>query len=311
MASRSVIITGGTGFLGRPMVAALVKQGFLVHIFSRSDPQNTAAELTRSYGAAVRSYFVDLHDTDKVTPLVKRIRASHMLHAAWDTRHGIFWNSPENLDWIVTSKLLLKAFIESGGRRFVGVGTCAEYDWETSESLLTEGATKLLPTSMFGQSKLAFRKSLVTLSQHHAISAAWGRVFLAFGPHESPKRFVSSAITNLLRGDQFLASIGDQVRDFSDIRDVAAGFVALLDSEVAGDVNIASGEARTVSSVLMEIGQKLGRTDLVKLGARARPAGEPGRLVASVERLRKEVRWEPKESFDERLTQTIEWWRMQ
>ena len=85
--------------------------------------------------------------------------------------------------------------------------------------------------------------------------------------------------------------------------------MALLESQVTGDVNIASGEARTVSSVLMEIGELLGRSDLIKLGARARPAGEPARLVASVERLRNEVRWKPMASFDERLAQTIQWWK--
>jgi nucleoside-diphosphate-sugar epimerase len=234
-----------------------------------------------------------------------------MLHAAWDTRPGIFWNSPDNLDWIVTSKLLLQAFIEGGGRRFVGVGTCAEYDWESRDLLYTEGATKLLPATMYGQSKLAFRKSMATLSQHHDMSAAWGRVFLFFGPHEGEKRFVSSVITTLLRGDQFAASAGDQIRDFSDVREVAAGFVALLESQATGDVNIASGEARTVSSVLMQIGELLGKSNLIKLGARARSAGEPARLVASVERLRNEVRWKPKISFDERLAQTIEWWKGQ
>jgi nucleoside-diphosphate-sugar epimerase len=310
VASRSVVITGGTGFLGRHMVETLVGRGFVVHILSRSLTQERASELSQRYGAAVQTHRVDLHDTDKVTPLVRRIRASHMLHAAWDTRHGVFWNSPENLDWIVTSKLLLQAFIEGGGRRFVGVGTCAEYDWEARDLLFTEGATKLLPATMYGQSKLAFRKSLATLSQHHAMSAAWGRVFLLFGPHEEGgKRFVASAITSLLRGEDFAASAGDQIRDFSDVRDVAAGFVALLESQVTGDVNIASGEARTVSSVLMEIGELLGRSDLIKLGARARPAGEPARLVASVERLRNEVRWKPMASFDERLAQTIQWWK--
>lgn len=309
MASRVIIITGGTGFLGRYIVEALVGREFIVHIFSRAVTQETVSELAKRYGTAVRTHRVDLHDTEKVASLVKRIRASYMLHAAWDTRHGIFWNSPENLDWIVSSKLLLQAFIEAGGRRFVGVGTCAEYDWEARELLFAEGATKLLPATMYGQSKLAFRKSLVTLSQHHSISSAWGRLFLVFGPQEGPKRFVSSAITSLLRGEQFLASTGDQIRDFSDVRDIAAGFVALLESQVTGDVNIASGEARTVSSVLMAIAEQLGRSDLVKLGARVRPAGEPQRLVASVERLRKEVRWKPATPFEERLTQTIEWWK--
>lgn len=310
MASRTVVITGGMGFIGRHAVAGLVDRGFAVHILTRSVPHDLNHPM-KEHGSAVRIHQIDLHNTDKATPLIRRIRPSHLLHCAWDVRHGLFWSSPENLDWIVTSKLLLQAFIDAGGKRFVGVGTCAEYDWDGRDLLLTEATTKLLPVTMYGQSKLAFRKSLNTLSQHHGISAAWGRPFLIFGPHEGPKRLVSSAIVSLLKGDEFLASAGDQIRDFSDVRDVAAGFVALLDSQVTGDVNIASGEARSVASVLMQIGELLGRTELVKLGARPRAPGEPSRLVASVERLRKEVKWKPTSSLESRLAETVEWWKGQ
>ena len=311
MASRTVIVTGGMGFIGQHTIEPLISRGFAVHIVTRSiDPTQREAIVGR-HSQAVRFHQVDLHDTEKVTPLVKKIRATHLLHLAWDTRHGIFWNSPENLDWIVTSKLLLIAFIEAGGKRAVGAGTCAEYDWEGQDPLQTEGASKLLPMTMYGQSKLAFRKSMISLGQHHNISTAWGRVFLFFGPHEGPKRFVASVIKSLLQGREFVASAGDQIRDFSDVRDVAAGFVALLDSQVTGDVNIASGEARSVASVMMQIGEILGRCELIKLGARPKQPGEPARLVAAVERLRKDVKWKPGSSFDQRLRETIEWWREQ
>lgn len=309
MAPRTVIVTGGLGFIGRNTIEPLVARGFTVHIITRRiDPIEREAIVERC-GHSVRFHQADLHDTDRVTPLVKKIRASHLLHLAWDTRHGVFWNSPENLDWIVTSKLLLTAFIEAGGKRAVGVGTCAEYDWEGQESLQTEGASKLLPMTMYGQSKQAFRKSMISLGQHHKISTAWGRVFSLFGPNEDPNRFISSLILSLLQEKEFLASAGDQIRDFADVRDVAAGFVALLDSQVTGDVNIASGEARTVSSVVMHIGEEVGRSELIKLGARPKQIGEPVRLVAAVERLRKEVKWKPTSSFEQRISETIEWWQ--
>lgn len=119
----------------------------------------------------------------------------------------------------------------------------------------------------------------------------------------------SSAIASLIAGRAFLASAGQQIRDFTDVRDVAAGLVALLDSPVTGDVNVASGEPRSVASVLMQIGEALGRQELIKLGARPRVHGEPERLVASVERLRKEVKWKPTQSFEARLEDTVAWWK--
>jgi nucleoside-diphosphate-sugar epimerase len=61
--------------------------------------------------------------------------------------------------------------------------------------------------------------------------------------------------------------------------------------------------------VLIQIGDLLRKRELVKLGARARAAGEPQRLIASVERLRREVKWKPERSFDRRLEETVQWWK--
>ena len=313
MADRSVIVTGGAGFLGRQTIKPLVERGFTVHVLTRTVSEAFTKEISqifeRGLNVPVKIHPADLHNTDSVTGLIKRIKATHFLHTAWDTWPGEFWNAPSNLDWIVTSKLMLQAFIEAGGERFVGVGTSAEYDWDGGDLLLTEGTTKLLPATIFGQSKLAFRKSLVTISQHHGVSSAWGRVFIPFGPHDKPQRFFASAIASMVRGEEFLVSSGDQLRDLCDVRDIASAFVALLDSQVTGDLNIASGEARTVASVLIQIGDLLRKRELVKLGARARAAGEPQRLIASVERLRREVKWKPERSFDRRLEETVQWWK--
>jgi nucleoside-diphosphate-sugar epimerase len=309
MAQRQVIVTGGLGFIGRQTILPLIERGFKVQVFSRNTKSQEAASFRKSFGEQINFHQIDLHDTQEVARLVKNIKATHLLHLAWDTRHGLFWNSPDNLDWIVTSKILLQEFIASGGRRVVAAGTCAEYDWEGSDLFLTEGQSKLLPMTLYGQSKLAFRKSLNTLSEHYKISAAWGRVFLLFGHHEGEKRLVSSAIRSLLKGEEFLASTGDQVRDFSDTRDVAAGFVALLDSEITGDINIASGEPVTVAAVLNKLGEITNRRDLIKLGSRPKQQGEPARLVASVRRLREEVKFVSQVSLDKRLEEVVEWWR--
>jgi nucleoside-diphosphate-sugar epimerase len=309
MAQRTVLLTGGCGFIGRQAVPHLVAKGYRVHILGRSQGGDALKALRVSCGDAVEFHEVNLHDTDSVEPVVHAIRASHLLHLAWDTRHGIFWSSPDNLDWIVSSKLLLKSFIESGGQRAVAAGTSAEYDWESGEEAFEEGRSKLQPSTLYGQSKLAFRKSFFTLAAHHKISSAWGRIFFLFGPHEGLQRLVSSAAVSLLRGEPFDASIGDQLRDFSYAEDVAAAFVSLLDSNVTGDVNVASGEARSIASILDAIGAITGRPELIRLGAKPKLQNDPAHIVAVVRRLRDEVGVTFPRSLDERLAETVEWWR--
>ncbi len=107
----------------------------------------------------------------------------------------------------------------------------------------------------------------------------------------------------------FPASIGDQIRDFSHTEDVAAAFVALLYSDVPGDVNIASGEERSIASILKALGTIIGRPELIQLGAKQKVPNDPLRIVASIERLRREVRVTSPEDIQVRLAESVEWWR--
>lgn len=304
----SVILTGGCGFVGRAAVSFLIERGFQVHILTRAPDSAICAGFRASYGDLVRCHRVDLLDLQAIRPVVRAIGATHLLHLAWDTRHGIFWSSPENHQWIASSRILVESFIESGGSRIVAAGTGAEYDWNTSEGVFNESNSPLRPATLYGESKLAFREILFELAKQHGISCAWGRIFFLFGPHEGRERLVSSAILTFLRGEPFAATLGDQLRDFSYVVDVAEAFVALLDSSVTGDLNVASGEARSIASVLISISSLMNCRELLQLGAKPKGKNEPDSVVASVKRLRDEVGVIPAKTFDQRLSETVEWW---
>jgi nucleoside-diphosphate-sugar epimerase len=93
------------------------------------------------------------------------------------------------------------------------------------------------------------------------------------------------------------------------VNDVAAAFVALLASDVQGAVNVGSGAGVRVKEIVRTIGDQIGRSDLIRLGARPMPAGDPPSIVADVGRLEREVGWRPSRSFDQALSETIDWWR--
>jgi UDP-glucose 4-epimerase len=91
--------------------------------------------------------------------------------------------------------------------------------------------------------------------------------------------------------------------------DVGSAFVSLLDSKVEGPVNIASGKPVTIGDIVRTIASKIGRPDLVRLGAIPAPADEPPVILADTGRLNGDVGWKPKYSLDEGLDMTIEWWK--
>jgi nucleoside-diphosphate-sugar epimerase len=280
-----VLVTGATGFIGRHAVPVLRERGFEVHAIGRSE--------------------VDLLAPGVPVAIVERIKPTHLLHLAWNAVPGQFWTAPDNLDWVAASLSLYRAFASAGGQRAVCAGTCAEYDW--SYSTLDEVATPCAPTTLYGVAKDSLRRLLQASPE--GVRLAWGRVFFLYGPHEAPTRLVPDVIRSLLEGREALCGEGLIERDFMHVGDVAAALVALLESDVAGTVNIASGDCLPLRDVIGRVADQIGRPDLVRLGARPSPPSEPPRLAAAVHRLRNEVGFRPSRTLDEGLDETIAWWR--
>ena len=143
------------------------------------------------------------------------------------------------------------------------------------------------------------------------MSSAWGRIFYLYGPHEHPARLVASVVCSLLKGRPARCSDGRQIRDFLYVEDVADALVALLESEAAGPVNVASGNPVSVRDMVCRIADQIGREDLVRLGAIPTPKTDPPQLTADVNRLSRVVGWSPNYSLQQGLEKTVAWWEQQ
>jgi nucleoside-diphosphate-sugar epimerase len=296
---RRVLITGAGGFLGRHCLAPLREAAGEVHAAVRPGSPFQAEGMVR--------HEADLLDPAQVERLVARVRPTHLLHLAWTTEPGAFWRDAGNVRWVEAGLALLRAFTAHGGLRFVGAGSCAEYDW--AAGVCREGDTPLRPATLYGACKNAFREVLEALARQQGLGWAWGRVFFLYGPHEHPRRLVASVARALLAGQPAPCTPGTQERDFLHVADAAGAFVALLRGEVCGPVNVGSGQAVAVADVVRRVADLAGAPALLRLGALPPPTGEPPLLVADVRRLTHEVGWTPHRSLDEGLAETVAWWR--
>jgi len=296
---KNILITGASGFIGRHCLPLLLSKGFEIHAID--------LKILTENRASVNWHELDLLNCEKLSELMAKVHPTHLLHFAWTTEHGRFWSSLENLWWVQGSLNLIQAFWKSGGKRLVMAGTCAEYDWHYG--YCSEKVTPLIPTSMYGICKHSLQTMLSAFARQTGLSAAWGRIFFLYGPYENPKRLISSVIRSLLKNEPTYCTDGQQVRDFLYVKDVAAAFVALLESDVAGPINIASGNPLKVEDIILNIATKINRPDLVRLGALARPADDPPFLVGDTTRLNKELRWSPNYDLDTGIYQTISWWK--
>lgn len=301
---KKVLLTGASGFIGQHCLPLLEEGGYEIHaVSSKAQPLNIQT--------GVSWHRADLLDAAQVSKLMAAVEPTHLLHLAWYGVPQKFWTSMENFRWVQASLNLFEAFTTRGGRRIVSAGTCAEYDWQSPDGLLSERSTPLAPATLYGACKHALRLMLDAFARQSGVSAAWGRIFFLYGPGEHPERLVASVIRALIENRPASCTHGRQVRDFLYVDDVAAAFVALLESDVEGAVNIGSGEGMALKDVVYKIAEKIGRPDLIQLDTRPAPSGEPPLLLADVRRLREEVAWQPQYGIDLGLARTIRWWESQ
>lgn len=299
--AKRILLTGGSGFIGRHCLEPLQRLGYEVHAVStRTSPVNDGK---------VSWHTANLLDSQQTHDLVRELRPTHLLHLAWYVVPGKLISSLENYQWVTASIELLRQFAEQGGQRVVICGSGYEYDW--NYGYCSEKLTPLVPNTVYGACKHALHLMSQSFAALGSLSLAWARVFFLYGPHEHPDRLVSSVIRSLLQKQPAKCSHGRQIRDYMHVQDVADGIVALLDSTVTGPVNVSSGQATTLKDIVLGIGGAMGRPDLVHLGALPARSNDSPLVVGENARLLAEVGWKQRYDLEAGIKNTIDWWREQ
>jgi nucleoside-diphosphate-sugar epimerase len=311
-----VLLTGAGGFIGRHALDVLLEENHEVHAVCRD---------VRKLPREAIAHELDLLHPGAVETLARELQPTHLLHLAWYAVPGAFWSAPENERWIDASLRLLRAFGEAGGTRAVLAGTCAEYAW--GEALLREQATglepatalesatpempatPLEPATLYGACKHATHIAAKAVAEQLNVSLAWGRVFFLYGPGEARGRLVGDVARALLAGEDFPTTDGRQLRDFMHVRDVASAFAQLLEADLCGPINIASGAPLAVGDLVRLIAAQTGDIERVRFGALERRPGEPDSIVADVARLGGELGFTPAIELQAGVADTVAWLR--
>jgi nucleoside-diphosphate-sugar epimerase len=296
-----ILLTGATGFIGSNVARILVNQGHELCVLLRpqSDTfriQDVLPNLTRVTAdifAAGGLGSVLVHQPEMC------------IHLAWYAEPGKYLNAIENLAALRGSLELASQLSKAGCSRFVGVGTCFEYD--TKVGLLAEDSNTM-PSSLYGASKLALATVLQALQKSSGMSVAWARLFYQYGPFEDERRLIPAVINSLLNGEPALLTSGKQIRDFLHVTDVAKAICKIAHSTLDGVVNVGSGVPVSVGEIAASIAALIGRTDLLKLGSLPDRAGDPPFVCANNQRLGS-TGWSQEIGLTAGLRHTIDWWR--
>jgi nucleoside-diphosphate-sugar epimerase len=276
-----VLLTGSTGFIGRYVAAELEAKNIEFVSISRK-PQKY------SKGKYV---VADLLKEKDIISLIKEIQATHLIHLAWYTEHGKYWNSALNLEWMTATHRLIESFCIHGGQHVLLAGTCAEYDWRYG--MCYEDITPTNPKTLYGVAKDATRRLAQLICLRHDVSFAWARIFFPYGIGEENSRLIPSLFRVFQQKQPPFGVNADSYRDFLHARDLAKAFVICMLNQVDGILNLSSGEPLAIREIVKIIAQIYGVSPLKVLDMESERTGEPRLLVGDNEKL-KSFGWRPK-----------------
>jgi nucleoside-diphosphate-sugar epimerase len=294
---KTILLTGAHGFIGQKVVRSLEQMSFKV-----LSPKKTELDLLNA--SSVAAYF-------------SRNKPDILIHTAWYTEHGQFWNSPENQRWLEATVFLAECFAQAGGKRILALGTCAEYFWTPAGKIYEPHEADLKissPLTMYGQKKLELLEKLKSLSQKKNIELIWGRIFFPFGEHEKESRVIPLMMKALIKKQSLSLSSGRQIRDFMCTDDIGELIAVAATSQSSAIVpgqaqvfNFGSGKGTS----LREIGKilcQIASADSALLDFQNRPLNEPEILVGSITGRYEIFNWKARTTLEEGLKKTYQWW---
>ncbi len=270
--NKTLLLTGATGFVGRQVLSVLQSRDQHLRVVTRASlpdhvewPAGTELVLSQDAFAESAAWWEEAARG-----------VSAVLHMAWYTEPGAYLRSPRNLECLAGTLTMAKGCLEAGVKRFVGLGTCFEYD--TSHGYLST-STPLNPASPYAAAKAAAYLFLREYCQERGVSFAWCRLFHLFGENEDPRRLVPYVMSQLALGLPVELTSGNQIRDYLDVREAAAEIVESFLGGREGAINICSGKGITVRALVEQMADVIGRRDLLKFGVRPENFTDPPVVV--------------------------------
>lgn len=188
-----------------------------------------------------------------------------VIHTAWYTEPGKYLQSSKNMDCLVGSLNLAQGSTFAGVKRFIGLGTCFEYELS---ALPLSIETPLNPHSPYASAKASLYIALSQWLKIRSVDFTWCRLFYLYGENEDYRRLVPYLHKQLSNGETAELTSGNQVRDYLDVVDAANIITNIALSDQNGPINVCSGEPITVRELAEQIADIYERRDLLNFGAR-------------------------------------------
>lgn len=295
-----IIITGGTGFIGKAIVELAIQRQHHVAVLVRPDSniQNLSSNKRITFFAYKDITDKSLHEKIKVWS------PDAMLHIGWKGVSGEYRDQPyqfiENIQFALNTVLMAA---NVGCKKWIGAGSQAEYG--IHEGIIYED-TVCKPFTAYGKAKLATSIAALGMCQVLGMEGAWGRIFSTYGPGDNPNYFIPFVIKALYEKQSPIVTACEQLWDYLYVTDAAAAFLHAAESNLRGAFNIGSGKTILLKKVVDQIKELLDVDLEISYGARPYSNNQIMHLQADISKL-SSTGWTPSTNLLEGLEKTIKY----
>ena len=267
---KKVLVTGATGFIGKYVVAELLRNNCAVIATAMDAPQK-ACELWKNEVEYKQFNLDQFSQTVNYHQYFNQPEA--IIHLAWEglPNYKSLFHYEINLP---RHYAFIKNMVSNGLKDVTVAGTCFEYGMQ--EGCLNENMPSM-PANAYALAKDTLRKYLEQLQTVLPFSFKWARLFYMYGEGQNPKSLFSQLDKALECGEQtFNMSGGEQVRDYLPVTKVAEYIVKIaLQEKVTGIINCCSGIPVTVKKLVQNYLKEKNKNILLNLGFYLYPDYEP------------------------------------
>jgi nucleoside-diphosphate-sugar epimerase len=270
-----ILLTGATGFVGRHVLRALTMRKCRVRAVLREGKQEKLSPADAVEGVIASP---DIFAESAAWWADRCYGVDGVIHVAWYAEPGEYLHSSKNLQCLEGTLRLAEGAVAAGLRRFIGIGTCFEYD--LSGGRLTV-ETPLKPATPYGRAKADAFAALSRRFAQAGVAFVWCRLFYLYGEGEDARRLVPYLRARLATGQAAELSSGEQIRDYLDVSEAGRMIAAVALGSEQGPVNICSGVPVTVRALAERIADEYGRRDLLRFGVRPDNPTDPPMVVGA------------------------------
>jgi len=237
-----IVVTGGTGFIGKPVVNQLLNQGHEIYVITRKP-------IAYQNKTSVRFVQGNLNDFNSMSSIFKEVKPQILVHLAWEGLPDYSLKvSRQNLDYGIE---VFSLAAESGCSAIVSTGSCWEY--ESRKGQISE-QSKLNSSAFFPAVKNSLRLIGNAIAHKNNIKFYWLRLFYVYGPGQRNTSLIPYILNAIKNNETISINEPDNKNDFIFVDDIARAIASVIEHQPDKTIfNIGSGCLTSVKDIVNSI----------------------------------------------------------